>query len=273
MISTGWCWIFYWEQIVKATKLKTRWDTINGLRVFSRLLEDHAPPNRTPVVLVHGLGVSSLYMIPIAEHLAPDFPIYAPDLPGYGRSDHPPHVFNVNELTNALKDWLDHMNLERVSMLGNSMGCQIAARFAYWFPGRVEKLIFTGPTIDPRFRSYVRQLLSAAFGLAYEPLSLYPLLLYDYLAARPDKVFKGLGIAINDPIESILPYVNTPTLVVRGEHDLIVSQAWTETITHLLPNALLEVLCNAAHAPNYDAPQALAECVRPFLLGQPVRTR
>ena len=43
-------------------------------------------PARPPAVLVHGLGMSGRYLAPTAERLAADFRVYAPDLPGFGRT-------------------------------------------------------------------------------------------------------------------------------------------------------------------------------------------
>src|SRR4051812_29858976 len=58
--------------------------------IFARAATGRAPPGRPPVVLVHGLVISSRYMVPLARALAPDFPVYAPDLPGFGESGGPP---------------------------------------------------------------------------------------------------------------------------------------------------------------------------------------
>ncbi len=54
------------------------------------------------VVLVHGLVVSSRYMVPTAERLAPHCRVFAPDLPGFGGSEKPPRVLDVAGLSDAL---------------------------------------------------------------------------------------------------------------------------------------------------------------------------
>jgi pimeloyl-ACP methyl ester carboxylesterase len=63
---------------------------------------DPAPARSLPVVLVHGIGVASRFMVPIAELLAPYHRVYAPDLPGFGKSGKPAHALNLIELTDAL---------------------------------------------------------------------------------------------------------------------------------------------------------------------------
>lgn len=54
------------------------------------------------VALVHGLGLSGRYMLPTARHLAPHFPVYVPDLPGFGDSSKPAKALDVPALADAL---------------------------------------------------------------------------------------------------------------------------------------------------------------------------
>jgi 2-hydroxy-6-oxonona-2,4-dienedioate hydrolase len=59
--------------------------------MHARTSEDPAPEENPMVVLVHGLVVSSRYMVPAAELLAADYRVYAPDLPGFGSGCGPLH--------------------------------------------------------------------------------------------------------------------------------------------------------------------------------------
>ncbi len=83
-----------------------------------------------PIVLVHGIAVSSRYMVPVAEELAPFASVHAPDLPGFGRSAKPRRTLTVPELARALLAWLDAAGLERPLLLGNSLGCQVVVDLA-----------------------------------------------------------------------------------------------------------------------------------------------
>src|SRR5262245_40295657 len=63
---------------------------VQGCRIFARCMAPAASYTpAAPVVLVHGLSASSRCMVPTAERLAVYRPVYAPDLPGFGRSDTP----------------------------------------------------------------------------------------------------------------------------------------------------------------------------------------
>ncbi len=70
-------------------QLRSRWTRVEGLPVHARVSADSAPGS-PPVVLVHGIGVASRFMVPIAELLAPHHPVYAPDLPVSARAQSRP---------------------------------------------------------------------------------------------------------------------------------------------------------------------------------------
>ncbi len=84
-----------------------------------------------PVILIHGLGASSRYMVPAALCLAADVHVYALDLPGFGQSDKPPHALNVSELSDALDAWMRVEGIERAALVGHSLGCLVVTDFAH----------------------------------------------------------------------------------------------------------------------------------------------
>src|SRR5215210_9038402 len=77
-------------------RLGSRWYGVEGLTMHARVSMDPAPAGSLPVVLVHGIGVASRFMVPVAGLLSPYHRVYAPDLPGFGASDKPARVLNVS---------------------------------------------------------------------------------------------------------------------------------------------------------------------------------
>ena len=131
------------------SRLISTWTPVRGLRLHA-LTSAAAPPDAPTVVLVHGVAVSSRYLVPLAEALAPRARVFVPDLPGYGRSDRPAgRDLTVPELADALLDWLDRVGLDRPHLLGNSFGCQVIADLAARHPDRVDRIVLQGPTFDP----------------------------------------------------------------------------------------------------------------------------
>jgi 2-hydroxy-6-oxonona-2,4-dienedioate hydrolase len=249
--------------------LKSFWTTVDGRPAHAYMGgEEHAPTSRLPVVLVSGLGVSGRYFLPTARLLVRDFFVLVPELPGSGKSAKPEQPLDFAGLVGALDAWLDAAGVRRASFIGSSMGCQILAELALRRPERVDRLVFLGPTVDPRWRSFLKQVPRWLLEAVREPISLLPILVRDYFAFGPRRFFRAGRTALQHRLELTLPRIRVETLVVRGERDAFVSRSWTETVARLLPRGAHATIPRAAHAANYSAPRALVDLVRPFLLGQ-----
>ena len=246
-------------------RLETVWTRAGGLRMHARASGSSELKSRVPVVLVHGLVVSSRYMVPTAERLATHHPVFAPDLPGFGRSENPTRVLDVSGLSDALSAWMGGVGLERAMLIGNSFGCQIIADLAVRHPERIERAILQGPTMDPRGRSVPRQIGRFLIDMTREPLSLVPIELLDFANAGTRRAWRTFRYALYDRIEEKLPYMRAPTLVVRGSRDPIVPQRWAEEATGLLPMGRLSVIPGAAHTANYGWAAEFARIVLEFL--------
>lgn len=254
-----------WAGLPKEPKgaLRELWTRVDGLTIYSRVSRD--PVGGLPVVLVHGYGVSSRYMVPIAKRLAAERPVYAPDLPGHGRTDDPARTLSLPELADVLRRWMDSLRLARVAFLANSMGCQIVAEFAVRWPERVDRLILVGPTTDAGARSfwpYLPRFLKTAW---MERPSIIPLVAKDYVRAGIPALYREMRAVFADRIEDKLPRIEAPVLVLRGEKDAIVPQRWAEEVARLAGADGVRVIPGAGHALNYTAADELMRRIRPFL--------
>jgi pimeloyl-ACP methyl ester carboxylesterase len=79
--------------------------------MHARTTDDPGGRMKPVIVLVHGLVISSSYMVPLLEHLSSCGRVFAVDLPGYGQSWKPLHAPSVREAADALADWADAMQL------------------------------------------------------------------------------------------------------------------------------------------------------------------
>jgi pimeloyl-ACP methyl ester carboxylesterase len=213
------------------------------------------------VVLVHGLGVSGTYLLPVARVLARRFTVYVPDLPGFGRSESPRRALGVGGLTDALAACLDALGLGPTGLLANSLCCQVVTELAVRAPERVGALTLVGPTVDPYLRSARRQAALIALDTLREPPSLVPIIAQDYARFGPLRLAATARAALRDRIEERLPRIDVPAVVVRGERDAFVSQRWCEEAAALLPNGRLSVVAGAAHAAHYSHPDEVAALV------------
>jgi 2-hydroxy-6-oxonona-2,4-dienedioate hydrolase len=244
-------------------RLAGRTRIVGGRRMFERYAEADGAP---VAVLVHGVGVSSRYFLPTAGRLAASCSVYAPDLPGFGRSERLPGRPTVRRLADALEAWLDAAGLARPDVVvGNSFGCQLLVELAARQPERVGRLVLVGPTIDRRARSLVRQAGRLALDLTREPPGLLAVEALDYTLHLWKSGFAGFAEMLRDPVETKLPHVQAPTLVVRGARDPIVPRAWAEEVAATLPHGHLAEVAGAPHAVNYAAPDELVRLTLEFL--------
>jgi 2-hydroxy-6-oxonona-2,4-dienedioate hydrolase len=245
-------------------QVESLWTQVNGWRMHARAALKDAPPNAPIAVLVHGLVVSSSYMVPLAKCLAPDYRVFAPDLPGFGRSDKPRRSLQIHELADALAMWMDAIEINRATIVGNSFGCQIAVEFAIRNPERVTRLVLLSPTTDPRARTMVQQTVRWLLNSTQEPPSLGLILLRDYLAAGIARAVRTFRMSVNDEIHKKLPYVPIPTLVVRGANDTIAPERWADEAAKLLPLGERATIPGVGHTLNYNAPLESARVIRLF---------
>jgi 2-hydroxy-6-oxonona-2,4-dienedioate hydrolase len=245
---------------------KTTLTVVNGLRMHARVSEGRTAGG-PPVVLVHGLVVSGRYMVPLLEELARSHTVYAPDLPGFGRSEGPARALDVAGLADALATWMRAAGLSGAALVGNSMGCQVIAELVLRHPDLVEKVVLQGPTMDPGASSAPRQMWRLLADTTREPPSLVAIEGLDLIRAGVVRSWRTFRHALDDPIEERLSRVRVPALVVHGSRDGISPRHWAEEVARLLPNGRLVVLPGTPHAANYSAPAEFARAVRAFLAG------
>lgn len=245
-------------------RLRDRWVTVDGLRLYARAFAV-SPAAALPVVLVHGAFISSRYMVPVAARLAPRYAVYAPDLPGYGKSERPARMPSIDGFADILARWMDALGLARAAFIGNSSGCQVVAALAARHPARVARAILVGPTVEPARRGLAQQGARLLLDGAREPARYLPLLLGDCLRLGPLRGAQLARAVLRDRIEVNLPRLRAPTLVVRGEDDPLAPQRWADEATRLLPAARLAVIPGVAHVAHFDAPDAFVRLARPFL--------
>jgi pimeloyl-ACP methyl ester carboxylesterase len=241
---------------VKSRMVRTRWGPMH-IREIGQTGE--------PMVLVHGLGVSGRYFIPAGQHLARDFRVLIPDLPGSGKSVKPRPVLTIPDLANVLLEWTSAAGLQPAHWVGNSLGCQIIAELAARVPAAARTCVLQGPTVDSAARSTLRQFGRLLLDAPREPFSEALIAVGDYIRFGPRRFVRTFYQALADPIEVRLPRMTMPTLVVRGSRDPIVPQRWAEEVTSLLPNGKLITVPGLPHTVNYIAAAEFAEIVREFI--------
>ena len=248
--------------------LAERWDTVRGLRMRSLVVGD---PEGAVVVLVHGLGMASESMADMAVHLPPTYRVYAPDLPGFGASDHPPRALSIRGLADALDRWCEAAGIRDAIVVGNSYGAQVVVELAAREveAGRAGRragvLVLIGPTCDPPARSLTGQVTRWVSNSGGDPGGGDPMgLIKPYLKAGLLRVAKTAWSATRHRIEDRLPLVDVPVLILAGDLDRISPLPWTERLTELAARGERRIVEGGAHSMHGSHPDRLAHLVDRF---------
>lgn len=110
---------------------------------------DIRPPkaNGKVVVLLHGKNFNGAYWKTTVDALSEaGFRVVVPDQIGFGKSSKPAgYQFSFQQLAQNTKALLDDLNIDKVAVVGHSMGGMLATRFTLMYPGMVEKMVLENP--------------------------------------------------------------------------------------------------------------------------------
>jgi pimeloyl-ACP methyl ester carboxylesterase len=93
------------------------------------------------ILLIHGIGDNSSTWETVQTKLAQRFTVIAPDLLGHGKSDKPRADYSVAAYANGMRDLLAVLEIDRVTVIGHSLGGGVAMQFCYQFPQLVDRLV------------------------------------------------------------------------------------------------------------------------------------
>jgi len=252
------------------SSLAERWTTVDGIDVFFR--ESQNPPDAPAMMHVHGFGLSGRYLLPTAERLGDEFHTLVPDLPGFGRSGKAPNALDVPDLAHAAARFLDERGIEKVTLVGNSMGCPVICEFASHYPDRLERAILVSPAGGLHNQPLARAVGQLSRDGTREPPRMIGVATPDYLRFGVPSTFKMFRALTQYPSLDRLLELRIPTLVVLGDRDPLlppphrVREVAEQTDTHVL----VVGIDGAAHAINYSHPGELAHVIRQFMADRPI---
>jgi pimeloyl-ACP methyl ester carboxylesterase len=256
-----------------------------------------------PVVLfIHGILGSQQQWARLVDRVDDDHRVLVPDLFGHGESDKPVGDYSLSAHAATMRDLLDHLGIERVTLVGHSLGGGIAMQFFYLFPERVERLVLVssgglGREVNIVLRSATlpgaAQVLSVlasapvvsqveALGRGASRLGWRPgsdlSAIWRGFSSLGDRGSRsaflattravidvgGQTISAHDHLEGALPI---PTLIVWGSKDRMIPVAHALSVQSALPDCRVEVFEGAGHFPHLDDPSRFARVLRDFVAG------
>jgi pimeloyl-ACP methyl ester carboxylesterase len=252
------------------------------------------------LLLLHGLGCDHHTWDPVISRLARHFTVIAPDLLGHGSSDKPRGDYSVAGYANGMRDLLTVLDVDRVTVVGHSLGGGIAMQFAYQFPERTERLCLLAPGgLGPEVSPLLKSVTLPGAALVMSALAAWPVrrlghVALQALAGSGHPRFRDAGelaaiyTRLEDPAtRKALRHVTRnvidwqgqivtmtdrayltqlmPLLVVWGADDAIIPAHHADLARRYAPTARVEVLTDSGHFPHRDHPAAFVRILRDFV--------
>jgi pimeloyl-ACP methyl ester carboxylesterase len=249
----------------------------------------HRGRGNEAIVLIHGFGADKDHFTRVSSGLDRSMRVIIPDLPGFGEStrDHDAR-YRIADQVERLHQFLAKLGVERIHLGGNSMGGFIAAQYAATHPEHVASLWLIDAAGCQRasdnefFESFVstgeipllvRTLadFDALVDVCVHKSTFIPRSLRRHLARRAANDFSLHRKIFADLFEDspLLDAqgirVATPTLIVWGAEDRVLSPACLEDQKMIFPNHTAVVMPDVGHLPMLERPRTVARDYRRFL--------
>jgi len=239
------------------------WITVQGLRVFYRTAGVERP-GTLPLVLIHGLGVSSDYWARLLPLPSTRRRVYALELPGFGRTEDPASIPAAAELARAVWDWTEELGLPRVHLFAHSQGAQVASELADAHPTRVASLTLAGAMRGERDPNLVVLVLRLLRDLPREEFSLLRVAAPAYLRAGLLRMLGTNHLLKHEDTILTLERVQIPTLILRGDRDPVVTRiAVAEMVATGCARSV--TIPHAPHALHWSRPRDVARLTNTFV--------
>ena len=222
----------------------------------------------SPLVLVHGFGVSGHIWQHVLPYLAQHYQVFVIDLPGYGRSSYrETHAsWQLRDMAPLLSAWLQALRLSSVHLVGHSMGGAIAIQIAAHAPELVHTLTLVDAAGMP-FRSTFQKLARRSMrSFVQKGNGRYPpALIRDLLRPRLRLLWHNANQMVDCDVRAELATLTQPTLILWGEHDILVPISLGYELHKALPHAIFVTIPSSGHRPMLAQPALISGVMLAFL--------
>jgi len=241
------------------------------------LLTSYDKSGKGPVILMlHGWGDSKATFKDLSQALGKDFTVIAPDLPGFGQSQAPPAVWNLDNYATFVRDFLDKLELKPRAIVAHSNGGAVAIRGLAQDAFQADKLVLLA-SAGIRDRQKLRRLglkviaktgKAATFWLPATHKKKLQKKLYG--AAGSDLLVvphlqETFKVTVRQDVQEDARTLKLPTLLIYGSDDKATPPLYGEAYQQLISGSQLLVLEGAGHFVHHDQLQKVATLIQGFL--------
>jgi pimeloyl-ACP methyl ester carboxylesterase len=225
----------------------------------------------TPLIFIHGLGASAESWALLMPRLSKEYLVYAPDLPGFGKTPLAPEGFNIRTHVLYIRRFFDALGYPQVTLVGNSLGGWIATCFAVDYPQRVKRLYLlnsaglrreNGHSPYATDRAAAHRSIERIQGQRL-PMPLPGFLLDAMVRVSQSPAYKGFieHYAPQEELDSVLAQVQAPTTIIWGMQDGLFPITCAHDFHREIPNSELILLPGVGHVPQTQATAKVARII------------
>jgi pimeloyl-ACP methyl ester carboxylesterase len=213
-----------------------------------------------PLLVVHGNGGSIADVAAQIAHFRRGYRVIAMDSRDQGRSSDSEGPLTYEKMTDDLAALIDHLGVQPVNVIGWSDGGIEALLLGIRHPAKVKKLVAMAANLNPSEDALHPDTVALIEKLVAEMPAT------DRETPRGRRELKVTAMMLAEPhiAAEDLAAIAAPTLVVAGDHDLVLDQHTVEIFQHI-PNSQLAILPNATHLVPFDDPGTFNAVVERFL--------
>jgi non-heme chloroperoxidase len=242
---------------------------------------DQGDPDDPALVLLHGLSDSSWSFAGIVPRLTGVRSV-AVDLRGHGSSSAPASGYRPEDLADDVVALMDHLRIDRATIVGHSLGSMVARAFALRYASRVGRLVLVatiaapvneaaaelGAAVaeftDPVPEDFVREFQVSTSAEAV-PEGYFERVISESLRLPANVWREAVAGIVSADDSGRLGEITVPTLLVWGDRDAWFPREEQDRVTAAIPGARLAVLEGAGHAPHWERPDDVAAVLADFL--------
>jgi pimeloyl-ACP methyl ester carboxylesterase len=233
-----------------------------------------------PIVILHGWGLSASTFAPlIAELRRHGFPVWAPDLPGFGNSKIPQKPLQLSDYVEFLSDYLRSEHIVNPIFIAQSFGGRVALKYQAAYPKNIRALVLTGtPGFTPVSKKRLVLFVTIAkigrlfFLIPFTSFLRDKVRSWYYYVVGARDYYRAEGAMrdtfkriVREELVSSMKKVKVPTLLVWGADDIIVPIPIAKKMKETIAAAQLIVLPNSGHGVSYKNPKLFYDAIAPWL--------
>jgi len=229
------------------------------------------------LVVLH--GASGAMWLPFMQTLAARFEVIAPEHPGFGESDTPDWLDTVHDLAYFDLDLLAALDLERVHLLGISLGGWVAAELAVRDTSRLASLILVGAAglhvsglkqVDSFLRTDEQRVRDFFYHQARADEMIEKWLALEHADTAMKNRVTAAKVSwqprSHDPhLHKWLHRIDVPTLLVWGAEDKLFPKEYAHAYQQLIPRSRAVIIPQCGHLPHVEQPAAFVEAIEDFI--------